>query len=229
MLILKLRQGRVRNDGVRSVVPLIRTRSRKYGPVLDERALSVKRDWLLTGANASGKSRWLGRLYGDAGGIWKQRPAIYLRAVSPLSAWSEDERIRQWCEKRGESWSKLRVWERGERLVSWIEAHRAILILDDAHIMNGRKSDIALRCVRVASRVVTSASAEGRIPITLRLALQSRNPEHVHLDSDAPYDVTTVLAWLIAVLATATGAWPVAAAIGGLHMLGRGARSARQT
>ena len=54
MLILKLKRARVRKDGVRSTVPLLRTRTRKYGPVLDEKALSVKRDWLVTGANASG-------------------------------------------------------------------------------------------------------------------------------------------------------------------------------
>lgn len=229
MLILKLKRGRVRNDGVQSKVPLIRTRTRKYGPVLDEKALSVKRDWLVTGANASGKSRWLGRIYADAPGIWKDRPAIYLRAVSPLSAWGEDERIQTWCEKKGESWPKLRVWERNERLISWIEAQRAIVLLDDAHLMSGRKGDVALRCVRVANVVVTSASNEGRIPITLRIALQSREPERVHLDSDAPYDVTSVLAWMIAVIAAAAGAWPVAAAVGGLHLLGRGARSAKQS
>ena len=57
MLILKLRRSRVRSDGVRSVVPLVRTKTRKYGPVLDEKALSVKTDWLVSGANSSGKTR----------------------------------------------------------------------------------------------------------------------------------------------------------------------------
>jgi hypothetical protein len=230
MLYLKLRKGRTRNGETRrSVVPIVRRKTRKYGQVLDERALSVKKDWLVTGANASGKSRWLGRLYGEAPGIWKQRPTIYLRAVAPLSAWGEDERVKTWCEKAGHAWSKLRVWERVEKLVAWIEEHRAVVLLDDAHLMTGRKADIALRCVRVAGLVVTSASAEGRIPITLRLALQGREPERVHLDSDAPYDITPVLAWMLVVMAAAAGAWPLAAAIGGMTMLGRGARAAKQT
>lgn len=230
MLYLKLRKGRIRKgDSKRSVVPIVRSKARKYGPVLDERALSVRRDWLVTGANAAGKSRWLGRLYGEAPRIWKARPAIYLRAVAPLSAWGEDERIKAWCEDAGCTWSKLRIWERVEKLVAWIEEHRAVVLLDDAHLMNGRKGDVALRCVRVAGLVVTSASAEGRIPITLRLALQSREPDRVHLDSDAPYDITPVLAWILVVMAAAAGAWPLAAAIGGMTMLGRGARAARQT
>ena len=230
MLYLKLRKGRTRtSDKRRSVVPIVRRKARKYGQVLDERALSVKRDWLVTGANAAGKSRWLGRLYGEAPGIWKKRPAIYLRAVSPLAAWGEDERVQAWSENAGQPWSRLRVWERTEKLIAWIEEHRAVVLLDDAHLMTGRKADVALRCVRAAGLVVTSASAEGRIPITLRLALQSREPERVHLDSDAPYDLTAVLAWMLVVMAAAAGAWPLAAAIGGITMLGRGARSAKQT
>ena len=230
MLYLKLRKGRTRKcDHRRSVVPIVRRKTRKYGQVLDERALPVKKDWLVTGANAAGKSRWLGRLYGEAPGIWKNRPTIYLRAVTPLSAWGEDERIKAWCEKAGQAWSKLRVWERVEKLVAWIEAHRAVVLLDDAHLMAGRKADVALRCVRAAGLVVTSASAEGRIPITLRMAIQQRDPDRVYLDSEAPYDITAVLAWMIAVIATAAGAWPVAAVVGGLHLLGRGARSARQS
>jgi hypothetical protein len=230
MLILKLRRGRVRvRDGVQAVVPLVRRRARKYGQVLDEKALSVKKDWMITGAHASGKSRWLGRLYADAGGIWKNRPAVYLRACNPLAAWSEDPRVIAWCAERGQDWRRLRAWERADALVSWIESTRAVLLLDDAHLMTGRKADVALRCVRGAGRVIVSASAEGRIPITLRLALQQREPERVHLDSDAPYDLTAVIAFIFAVAATAAGAWPVAAAVGGLHLLGRGQRAARQS
>lgn len=230
MLYLKLKKGRTRKcDNRQSVVPIVRTKSRKFGDVLDERALSVKRDWLVSGANAAGKSRWLGRLYGEAARIWKQRPAIYLRAVEPLAAWSEDERVKIWCEQHGQPWSKLRVWERVGQLVAWIEDTRAVVLLDDAHLLTGRKADVALRCVRAAGLVVTSTSAEGRIPITLRLALQGREPERIYLDTDAAYDITPVLAWLLVVMAAAAGAWPLAAAIGGLTMLGRGARAAKQS
>lgn len=230
MLILKLRRGRVRvRDGVRSVVPLVRRRARKYGQVLDEKALSVKRDWMITGAHASGKSRWLGRLAGEAGAIWKNRPCVYLRAAMPLGSWGEVDAVQSWCAAQGQDWRKMRAWERHDALVAWIESTRAVLLLDDAHLLSGRKADVALRCVRGAGIVISSASAEGRVPITLRLALQQREPERIHLDSDAPYDLTAVLAFIFAVAATAAGAWPVAAAVGGLHLLGRGQRAARQS
>ena len=109
MLILKLRRSRVRNDGVRSVVPLVRTKTRKYGPVLDEKALSVKTDWLVSGANSSGKTRWITRVHTEAPGIWRQHPAIMLRAHMPLSAWAEDERVKAFVAEKGEHWGKLRT------------------------------------------------------------------------------------------------------------------------
>jgi hypothetical protein len=229
VLILKLRRSRVRNDGVRSVVPLVRTKTRKYGPVLDEKALSVKTDWLVSGANSSGKTRWITRVHTEAPGIWRKHPAIMLRAHMPLSAWGEDERVKAFVAAKGEHWGKLRTWERTERLISWVEQTRAVVLIDDAHLLTGRKADIMVQVVRGAGRVVATTTTEGRIPITLRMALQSREPEHIHLDSDAPYDMTTVIAWMVAVLATAAGAWPVAAVVGGLHLLGRGARSAKQS
>lgn len=229
MLTLKLRRGRVRNDGVHSVVPLVRTKTRKYGPVLDEKALSVKTDWLVSGANSSGKTRWITRVHTQAPGIWRKHPAIMLRARMPLSAWAEDERVKSYVEGKGERWEKLRTWERTERLILWIEQTRTVVLIDDAQVLTGRKADIMEQAVRGAGRVDTTTRTEGRIPITLRMALQSREPEHIHLDSDAPYDMTTVIAWMVAVLATAAGAWPVAAVVGGLHLLGRGARSAKQS
>lgn len=229
MLILKLRHGRVRKDGVQSVIPLLRTKSRKYGPVLDEKALSVKTDWLVSGANSSGKTRWITRLHTEAPGIWRKHPVILLRAHMPLSAWAEDDRIKAFVAQNGEHWTKLRTWERTARLITWVEQNRAAVLIDDAHLLTGRKADIMVQVVRGAGRVVATTTTEGRIPITLRMALQARNPEYVHLDSDAPYDMTAAIAWMIAVVATAAGAWPVAAVVGGLHLLGRGARSAKQS
>lgn len=229
MLILKLRRGRVRKDGVRSVVPLVRTKNRKYGAVLDEKALSVKSDWLVSGANSAGKTRWLIRLHAESAGIWRTAPVILLRAHAPLGAWPEDERVKAFAVEREEDWRRLRIWERTDKLIAWVEHTKAAVLIDDAHLLHGRKADIMVQIVRRAGRVVATTTTEGRIAITLRMALQSREPERVHLDSDAPYDMTAVIAWILAVAATAAGAWPVAAVVGGLHLLGRGARASKQT
>lgn len=80
MKMLILRKGRPAGDA-RAVVPIVRTKNRKYGLVLDEHWLSIRRDVMITGANAAGKTRWLMRLHAGAAAIWRDRPAILLRAV----------------------------------------------------------------------------------------------------------------------------------------------------
>lgn len=229
MLMLNLRKARRRADGVQSVVPILRRKARKFGPILEEKALPVKRDWLITGAHASGKSRMLQRLAEVGPGVWKNRPLLLLRAVLPLASWADSPAVQAWATAKGDDWKKLKAHERQERLLAWIADVRAVVLLDDCHRMTGRKADIALRAVRAAGLVVASASAEAAIPITLRLELQRRNPEAIALDSDAPYDFTAVLAYLVSIIALAAGAWPLAAAVGGLHLLGRGARASKQS
>lgn len=229
MKMLLLRKGRTRNDGSRAVVPIVRERGRKYGPILDEQALSTRRDVLILGPNAAGKSRWLSRYHGKAGEVWPKRPAILLRAVNPLLSWCEHPALVAWAEQQGQTWAKLRAWERADALVSWVESTGAVVLIDDAQLLTGRKADIALRCLRAARIAIVSATEEGRIPVSLRLAIQVREPQRVALKSDAPYDMTVILVWLLTVVSLGAGAWQLAAVLGGLNLLGRGRRAARQS
>jgi Flp pilus assembly CpaF family ATPase len=58
MKMLLLRPANARKDGPRRV-PIVRTRARKFGAILEERCISIRRDILISGPNASGKTRWL--------------------------------------------------------------------------------------------------------------------------------------------------------------------------
>lgn len=229
MKMLILRSGRT-FDQVRACVPLVRTKTRKYGAVLDEHWLSTKRDWMILGANAAGKTRWLQRLHSQAPRIWRDRPAVLLRAVDPIGAWTADPRIRAYMEATsGQPWSKAKCWERAEWLIRWVQQQRAVLLLDDAHHLSGRKLDIAQRLALVAGRVVAGASQENRIPINLRMTLHDRHPIVEALKSEAAYDATAVFLWLLILAAMGAGAWQLAAILGGMKFLGRGSRAARQT
>lgn len=229
MKMLMLRKGRTRNDGTRAVVPIVRERGRKYGPILDERALSTRRDVLILGPNSAGKTRWLLRYHGKASEVWPKRPAVLLRAVNPLLSWCEQPELQAWSAQQGKPWAKLRAWERADALVSWIESTGAVVLIDDAQLLTGRKADIALQCLRAARIAVISATEEGRIPVSLRLAIQTREPQRVALQSDAPYDMTVMVVWLLTILSLGAGAWQLAAVLGGLNLLGKGRRAARQS
>jgi hypothetical protein len=230
MKMLILRSGARDASNAKTCVPIVRTKNRKYGNVLDEHWLSVRRDVMIVGANASGKTRWLMRLNAHAAQIWRRQPAILLRAVNPVGSWMADPRVIAYMEQTsGGRWSKIKCWERTEWLLRWVESTRAVVLLDDAHLLAGRKLDIAKRLAQVAGRVVSGASQESRIPINLRMTLLARDPHIESLKTDAAYDMTTVFMWLVILCCLSAGAWQLAAVLGGMKMLGRGNRAARQT
>ena len=227
-MLLTRPAGKLAN-GAQRRVPIVRERARKYGPILREQALSIRQDVLITGPNASGKSRWLAKLDDKGEEIWTGRERVYLRATEPLQRWYEDPRIVAMVREEGKDWDKLKSYERVDALVRWVRKTRAVVLLDDAHKLAGRKLDIALQIARDAGRLITGAFAENSIPMSLRLLIDKREPQRVGLASDAAYDVTNLAMWLGILAAIGAGWWQLAAVMGGMKVLAGGRRAARQS
>ena len=237
MHILLLRPERTRPDGTRVRKPVVRVRGNKYSPVASETVLSIRRDLAIYGPAQSGKTRWLAKLHEGAAAIWSERRTVlHLRTIDPLTAWSEeDPRIGAAWDRLAANdsarrpWAKLRAFERTAALVAWVEQNRAILIVDDMHLATGRKADVLRQLIAGCSLVVYSATEPQRIPMSLRTLLQRREPQEVNLKSEAAYDATSVFFWFLILLSAAAGAWPVAAALGGLKVMGGGRRASKQS
>lgn len=229
MLMLMMRPHRLLADGSKRRVPIVRTRARKYGPILDERVLSVKQDVLITGPNSSGKTRWLTKIDEHAGAVWAGREKLYIRAMDPLQQWCEDPRVEAHAAAQGLAWSKLKAYARIDMLLAWAAESKIVLILDDAHKLAGRKLDIAIRLCRAAGRLVVGAWAEQSIPMSLRMLLDLRDPQRVPLKSEAAYDATAITLWLIILISLFAGWWQLAAVVGGMKVLAGGRRSAKQS
>ncbi|TXH77724.1 MAG: hypothetical protein E6Q85_02705 [Thiothrix sp.] len=103
----------------------------------------------------------------------------------------------------------------------------AILFVDDAHKLNGRKLQIARQCVLSSRLFVIAASEEQRLAPNLRAAVLHRNPQIFRLDSEVAYDATALLMWTFIALCLVAGWWEAGAVLGGLKLLGTGRRSAR--
>lgn len=230
MIFLRLKRHRVRKNGVRSVLAHVIEKSRRSGPVESEQKISVKRDVLLIGAHASGKSKWLERLQKEAPAIWRNRQSIMIHSGMPLAHWVEHHaEVRAHAEKlHGKRWTALRSWERVDALVAWVEEVRPVVLFDDADKIMGRKLQTALRILSAADRVVVACGVENRIPITFRLQLAKRLPQRFELRSQAAYDVTQYVLWLVLLAAIIGGAWEISAAAAGLSFAARGRTSARQ-
>ncbi len=229
MQMLMLRPHGQRLNGTTRRVPIVRERGRKFGPILSERALSVRQDLLITGANSSGKTRWLAKLDDKAPEVWPGREKIFIRAMEPLQRWYDDPRIAAFMVAKGKNWDKLKTYERIDALVDWVKSTRPVVLLDDAHKLAGRKLDIAIQLCREAGRLVVGAWAENNISMSLRMLIDKRDPQRVPLDSEAAYDVTQIAMWLMILAAMGAGWWQLAAVVGGMKVLAGGRRAARQT
>jgi hypothetical protein len=229
MEMLMVRSHGKRADGSQRRVPIVRTRAQKFGPILSEQVLSIRRDLVITGPNASGKTRWLGKLHLRSSEIWPARPTLYVRSMEPLQSWVEDPRVAAHAEQAGRTWAKLRSYERTDMLVEWIAEKKAVLLLDDAHKLAGRKLDLAVRMAAGSSVFVVGAFAAQAVPMSLRMLMDKRNPQRVALRGEAAYDVTSIALWLLLLITLAAGWWQLAAVIGGMKVLGGGRGAAKQT
>jgi hypothetical protein len=229
MLIIR---PRTRDDagGVTSRIAVWRQKSRKYGPATMERALRCRQDLAVYGPHQAGKSRWLNRMHEHAATLWIKRPAALFRGLEPLATWLEQPEVIAWRGQREDvkPWEKLRQTERLAALLAWMGEAKPVVFLDDAHKLTGRKADVAVQIARAAGVVVHAATEEARLPMSLRMVLQQRDPQIVRLTSEAAYDYTDALIWMLCIICAAAGAWPVAGAIAGLKVLGKGGRAAKQ-
>jgi len=229
MEMLMLRPHGKREDGSQRRVPIVRTRDRKFGPILSEQTISIRRDLVISGPHSSGKSRWLAKLYLRSAEIWPKQQTIYIRSMEPLQSWFEDTRIAAYAHEQGKVWTKLRAYERTDMLIAWITEKKIVLLLDDANKLSGRKLDIAIRMASGCAVMVVGAFSTQSVPISLRMLMDKRNPQRVALRGEAAYDMTSIAIWLLLLITLAAGWWQLAAVIGGMKVLAGGRGAAKQT
>jgi len=250
MRFLKLRTAKTspRADGSTRITPLIVDAPRKFAPHKDrrEQTLSLKRCQLIFGAHDSGKTRWLTRMHENWHGIWgakiKAEP-VFLSALMPLSSWVDNSAVADWhdeqqkqaitkAEEAGETyrprlWDNLNQQQKADRLADYVANTGALVFVDDAHKLTGRKLQIARACIISARIWLVTASQENRLPPNLRPVIDRRDPQRTRLHTDASYDATSWLVWMLIVAALGVGWWEAGLILGGLKMLGTGRTAAR--
>ena len=238
MQYLRIKQGasQVRANGSSYAVPIVITKTKKYGQVTSEKYISRKHPVLITGAHDSGKTRWVNRLYQSARNIWSKYPdpALFLDAVRPLSAWSDSPCVENWWTQKAKQddqlkpWSKLKAWERQDKLPEYLSDNKAILFIDNADKLSGRKQQIAKECLQVQRISVIAISDEQRLPASMRNLVLNREPQIFRLGTETAYDGTPALVYLIALLALGAGWWEISIVLGGLTAMSKSRRASRQ-
>lgn len=229
MIIFKPQHRAKRADGTTPKTMTLRERARKFGKVTNEETISNRRDVLISGPHAAGKTRWLEKMHQRSAQVWGRRPVVRLSAIDPLSKWADSAAIEAHSIDRGRKWTGAPAHARIEHLVSYVAEVRPVLMLDDTHKLSGRKLAIATRCADTAHVVISTTTSEQATPITLRLLLDKRGPTRVDLNSEAAYDSTSVLLWLTILVSLGAGAWQLAAVLGGLKFLAGGRGASKQS
>ena len=229
------KHARPRKDGRPHAQAFVVRKRRKYGEVIEQTSISTRKPVLITGAHASGKSYWLERLRDEAARVWASRTAepLYLSASRPLSSWTDTKPLEQWWATRenpeeDRHWSKLKAWERLDALPLYLQETGAVLFVDDAHTLSGRKLKIVQSCVRSAAVWVMTCADEGRLSPSLRKDVLFSEPQIFRLDSEVAYDATPMVMWVFIAACISLGYWELAMALGGLKMLGNGKRATKQ-
>jgi hypothetical protein len=229
-------RNRKRADGRPWAEARVIRKNRKFGQVIEDKGISTKRPVLLTGAHASGKSYWLERLRSNAGRIWAgiEAEPLHLAATRPLSAWTDVQHLERWWAGREDTaddrhWSKLKAWERVDLLPVYLQDTGAVLFIDDAHGLSGRKLKVVQDCLRSTKVWVMAAADEGRLAPGLRQDVLAAEPQTFRLGTEVAYDATPAFMWFLLALFMAMGYWELAMAVGGLKVLGSGRRAAKQT
>jgi hypothetical protein len=233
---MKRAKGQVRANGTPFVVPLAITKTKKFGKVTKEEALTKKKPILITGGHDSGKTYWISRLFKEAQAIWVKYPAppVYLDPLRPLMAWSESPAVVTWWGKQTKEredlppWSKLKAYERQEKIAEYLADQKAMLFIDNAQRLTGRKQQIVKECLIACGNYVIAVSDEERLPASIRHMILKRKPQTFRLGTDTAYDATTLMVYFAMLIAFSAGAWEISLVLGGLTALSKSKRSSRQ-
>jgi hypothetical protein len=241
MRFVSIKKARPLKDGRETARAFLCEKDRKLAECTSVRHISSRKPVLITGAHHSGKSYVLGRLHADAGRLWSSREAapLLLSASASVSAWTDGPHLSRWWKERAGNpddgdervtWSKLKPHEKQGALPLYLKETKAVLFLDDAHLLtNGsNKGKLAQKCIRAAGVFVLAAADEGRLFPGLREDVLKRKPQYIRLDSDVAYDATPVIIWILVTIAFGLGWWEAGAALGSLRLLGSGKRATRQ-
>ncbi|EAL3379173.1 hypothetical protein A9L79_07645 [Campylobacter coli] len=180
-----------------------------------ETYISKKSDILITGINASGKSKRLNSFLQNVKDLWKKEHVIFFHATDSLSEIfhrnldNDDETKRLiYGENANLNLENLDTSKNYLKIIALVEKSKnSTLIIDDLDKLNGKKLEMAKELLRNCKRFIATAKDEISINKTIGGILKSRRKklEIVSLSSKASIDATNALFVLFVLTLFATG------------------------
>ncbi|ENJ6890584.1 hypothetical protein AB1155_001841 [Campylobacter coli] len=185
-----------------------------------ETYISKKSDILITGINASGKSKRLNSFLQNAKDLWKKEHVIFFHATDSLSEIfhrnldNDDETKRLiYGENANLNLENLDTSKNYLKIIALVEKSKnSTLIIDDLDKLNGKKLEMAKELLRNCKRFIATAKDEISINKTIGGILKGRRKrlEVIALSSKASIDATNALLVLFVLALFATGLYELA-------------------
>lgn len=177
--------------------------------------ISKKSDILITGINASGKSKRLNSFLQNAKDLWKKEHIIFFHATDSLSEIfhrnldNDDETKRLiYGENANLNLENLDTSKNYLKIIALVEKSKnSTLIIDDLDKLTGKKLEMAKELLRNCKRFIATSKDEISLNKTIGGILKSRRKklEIVSLSSKASIDATNALFVLFVLTLFATG------------------------
>ncbi|MEY3280246.1 MAG: hypothetical protein RL674_231, partial [Pseudomonadota bacterium] len=122
---------------------------------------------------------------GESLADWKYPQAVFLCGISPMSKWVDHEGIETWWNENNPAspYQKIPAWKKTELIALYLRDTRAVLFIDNAHRLTGRKLVIAKECIANAYRAVIACSDENRLSPSIRRPFLETKPQIIRLNT----------------------------------------------
>jgi hypothetical protein len=158
----------------------------------------------------------------DEAVAWSFPAPVFIPVVSDQAEWLEQSHVAQWWDQCNEQpFKKLKTFEKRAAVVSYLEATRAVLFIDDLDKVPTKKLQFFKDMLNVASRVVVTTTTLTQISQPLRLIIERDQMwmQHFELTTDASFDATHLIMILVVIVCAMSGQWAVAALASTLYAL----------
>jgi hypothetical protein len=206
----------------------------KMGKVVSEETISVTKPILVCGRHASGKTRWLKRLYDNANEVWakQQGEALFFNSTASITEWKDQDVIKSWWNGNNldKPWDKLSTHRREKALINYVGNVWTVIFIDNLDKISGKKAEI-IKIILSSSKSriwVASSIAENRIAPSLRAITLKTKPQQFILSSPIAYDATNTLVMTACIILIMTGHIEAAIIVGFFRVLSRGIFSTKQ-
>lgn len=161
---------------------------------------------------------------------WEFPESVMLNGIAPLSKWTEHQGIKDWYETKhpDEDYKKVPAWKRVELIPEYLQDTRAVLFVDDAHKLTGRKLQVVKQCLQASFKTVIAASDENKLSPSIRRMFLETQPQMIRLNTDVAYDATHIMVWSFVAVLMVMGMTELAAILGLFEAMKGGRRGSKQ-